>query len=344
MTKITHISEAQAIKNFDDIQRQYSTLLDDHIAELYQLGMPKTLKATISLLRQLPYMLREKAIPALGSLEALLTLLDIVNRQHTRELSKKEIISAGLDSFLSAEASRMGALSDIEACTIYADNSAYTEAMRRARAQLDILYILAGVDRTEILRAELIQRRARRLTRHELISYKRYVAAIPAIAVENAYRKFIATDLKVSIETLDNMALMPRAEALRATVAFTMKEATAEACKILESAEFIFNSVCKLLNMSVPALEAGEIQERGFDNLLGEWLRLDPIPNVVQHIEEKIERGEDCIGALSVLRVMLDLTRHTVGIPRAVLLQVGVLIRENESGPSLSEEEKHTIH
>ena len=318
----------------DNLQVQYNDIIDSHIMELRQCGMPDGIAGAQGLLQVFNGPTFENIVPFLDVTEGVLALLDIVTHTRTEPFTKEALLSQGLDAFFPREARRLGALSDLADTEIRLDNPKYADAMLCARAQLDTIYILTGVTRDRVQRAGLLQRKRQTLTPVEFKKYRHFAYSIPPNAVDNAYRKMVATEYKTLIHTLGHSSEDAKQRALNKLIQQEISFGSSEVIKTLEAVELVFITVCRLLDVHPAPLTVEEIQTQGYDALIGEWLRLDPIPNVTDHIAERINDDKsDQLGALPLLRVMLDLALHASGMPRAVLLQVGVSMREDDIKP-----------
>lgn len=330
------ITEEMAQVNCEELQKPYDLIVDNHVMDLKQHGMPEGKAAAPMLLAFLATEMYPAAIPMFEILECSLVALDLVTRSRTHVTPIEKTKDADLDALFYSELQYLSAFTDIQQCVIDANNVAFHTAVDRAREQLDFIYMLLGIDRTDILRQGLIRRKGAGMTKPELAKHKQHVEGIPALAVENAYRKAEADRLKLYLANLDSYNPVARAFSLRTLIEAVTRDALSEATKTLEMLEFNFATICKILDASVAPLTQDEIKAKGPNLLIGEWVQLDPIPNIFKYVKNKIVAGEDYHGALSILRVMLDLGRHIAGLPRATVLQTGLGLR----GESSPEEEK----
>lgn len=322
--------------NCEELQKPYDLIIENHVMDLKQHGMPEGKAAAPMLLAFLATEMYPAAVPLFESLECLIVALDLATRSRTHVTPIEKTKDTDLDLLFSSEMQHLSAFTDIQQCVVYADNLKFHTAMDRAREQLDFIHMLLGIDRTDLLRRGLIQRKGAGMAAPELAKHKHFVETIPALAVENAYRKAEADRLKLFLANLDGRDLVTRASLLNTMIERTMQDALSEVAKLLEMLEFNFATICKILDASVAPLTQDEIKAKGPNLLIGEWVQLAPIPNIFKYVKNKIVAGEDYHGALSILRVMLDLGRHIAGLPRATVLQTGLGLR----GESSPEEEK----
>lgn len=335
---IIEISEDTDIST---LQQQYSNLIAKHVAVLQQHGLPRDAYGASALLDSLDGELFARAAPCFEVLEATLVTLDLITVQHTKPHDAATLKSTDLDHIFCKEFKFFNAASYLLECPISADDVDYCSTKARVRMQLDAVYLALNIDRNDVLRQGIEARKGRELPEPRLNALKKTLQDMPAPAVANAHRKAVADDVNCNITTLERCPdKAMRAQMLRSVIEHALNFCAGQIVKVLEMLEFTFITVCKVLGIHVAPLTNETIENLGFDNLMGEWFKMDPVPDIIAHVRNALGKPKECpLGALSQMRIMLDAGRYLAGIPHSIQLQLGIAVHSKHQ----SKEELKTV-